>query len=214
MKIYGFPLSPFVRKVMLVAHEKGLEAEVVPVNPMQPSDEFREASPYCKIPAIDDDGFKLADSSAIAHYLEAKYPDPALLPAEPQARAKAIWFDEVADTVVMAAGGPMVFNRFVKPRFLGGDCDEAAAQAAEEAVTGRLGYLDGVLGEDGWLDGAFSLGDIAIASVFRTFEYTGWRLDAGVHPRLAAWYGRVRERPSWQAAAAAEDGIVAAAAAG
>lgn len=213
MKIYGFPLSPFVRKVVVVAQEKGVEAEVVPVNPMQPSDEFRSVSPYCKIPAIDDDGFKLADSSAIAHYLEAKLPEPALLPADPQARAKAIWFDEVADTVVMAAGGAMVFNRLVKPRFLGQDCDEAAAQAAEEAVTGRLGYLEGVLGDDGWLDGQFSLGDIAIASVFRTFEYTGWKLDADAYPRLAAWYARVRERPSWQAASAIEDRIMAAAAA-
>ena len=124
MKVYGFPLSPFVRKVVVVAKEKGVDVEIVPVNPMQPSDEFRAVSPYCKIPAIDDGGFELADSSAIAHYLEAKYPSPALLPAEPQARAKAIWFDEVADTVVMAAGGAMVFNRFVKPRFLGQDCDE------------------------------------------------------------------------------------------
>ena len=213
MKIYGFPLSPFVRKVVVVAQEKGIETEVVPVNPMQPSEEFRAASPYCKIPAIDDGGFTLADSSAIAHYIEAKHPEPALLPAEPRARAKAIWFDEVADTVVMAAGGAMVFNRFVKPRFLGGDCDEAAAQAAEEAVTGRLGYLEGVLGEYGWLDGDFSLGDIAIASVFRTFEYTGWQLDAGAHPQLAAWYARVQARPAWQAAAAIEERIMAAAAA-
>ena len=212
MKIYGFPLSPFVRKVVVVAKEKGIEVEIVPVNPMQPSDEFRAVSPYTKIPAIDDGGFKLADSSAIAHYLEAKYPQPALLPTAPEARAKAIWFDEVADTVVMAAGGAMVFNRFVKPRFLGQDCDEAAAQAAEEAVTGRLGYLEGVVG-NGWLDGEFSLGDIAIASVFRTFEYTGWSLDASANPNLAAWFVRVRERPSWQAAAAIEDQVMAAAAA-
>lgn len=214
MKLYGFPLSPFVRKVLVVAMEKGIEVEIVPANPMAPSEEFLAASPYGKIPAIDDNGFKLADSSAIAHYLEAKHPSPALLPAEPKARGKAIWFDEVADTVVMAAGGPMVFNRFVKPRFLGQDCDEEAAQAAEEAVTGRLGYLENVLGESGWLDGAaFSLGDIAIGSVLRTFEYTGWRLDAAAHPRLAAWYDRLRERAAWQASAAIEDKVRAAAAA-
>lgn len=213
MKLYGFPLSPFVRKVLVVAQEKGVEVEVVPVNPMQPDDEFRAASPYCKIPAIDDGGFKLADSSAIAVYLEAKYPEPALLPSDPQARAKAVWFDEVADTVVMAAGGPMVFNRFVKPRFLGQDCDEEAAGAAEQAVTGRLAYLESTLGEDGWLDGAFSLGDISVASVIRTFEYTGWRLDAAEFPKVAAWNARVRERPAWKAAAKIEDALMAAPAA-
>jgi len=211
MKIYGFPLSPFVRKVLVVAFEKGLAPQVVPVNPMQPGEEFLAASPYGKIPAIDDQGFKLADSTAIAVYLDAKYPEPALLPADPQARARAVWFDEVADTVVMAAGGPMVFNRFVKPRFLGQDCDEAVAMAGEEAMTGRLGYLEGELGDQGWLDGAFSLGDVAIASVFRTFEYTGWQLDAAKFPKLAAWSARVRERPSWQAAADVEAGVMAAA---
>ena len=211
MKLYGFPLSPFVRKVLVVAQEKGLAVDVVPVNPMQPSEEFLAASPYGKIPAIDDDGFKLADSTAIAVYLDARYPDPALLPADPQARARAVWFDEVADTVVMAAGGPMVFNRFVKPRFLGQDCDDAVAQAAEEAVAGRLAYLESVLGEDGWLNGAFSLGDIAIASAFRTFEYTGWCLDSAAFPKLVAWNDRVRARPGWHAAAAIETGIMAAA---
>src|SRR5437868_13653 len=105
MKVYGFPLSPFVRKVLVVAEEKGVETQVVPTNPMAPDDEFVDCSPYRKIPAIDDNGFKLADSSAIATYLEAKHPEPALLPADPQARAKAVWFDEVADTIVMAAGG-------------------------------------------------------------------------------------------------------------
>ena len=211
MKLYGFPLSPFVRKVLVVAQEKGLPVEVVPVSPAHPSDEFLAASPYGKIPAIDDGGFKLADSTAIAVYLDAKHPDPALIPAEPQARARAVWFDEVADTVVMAAGGPMVFNRFVKPRFLGQDCDDAVAQAAEEALAGRLGYLESVVGEDGWLDGAFSLGDIAIASVFRTFEYTGWCFDSAAFPRLAAWNDRVRARPGWRAAAEIETQIMAAA---
>ena len=213
MKIYGFPVSPFVRKVMVVAEEKGLDAQVVPANPMQPEPEFLAASPYRKIPAIDDNGFKLADSSAIATYLEAKHPEPALLPADPQARAKAVWFDEVADTIVMAAGGPMLFNRFVKPRFLGQDCDEEVAQAAAEALEGRLGYLESVVGDEGWLDGQFSLGDISIASVIKSLTYSGWTLDKSKYPKLAAWFERVQARDSWKAAAETENRIMAAAAA-
>ena len=211
MKIYGFPLSPFVRKVMLVAHEKNLENEIVPANPMQPSEDFLAASPYGKIPAIDDDGFQLADSTAIAVYLDAKHPAPALLPADPQARAKAVWFDEVADTVLMAAGGPMLFNRLIAPKVLGQDGDEAAAQAAEEAIAGRLGYLERALGEDGWLDGDFSLGDIAVASALRSFAYAGWEIDKAAFPKLAAWYGRVCERPAWRATAEIEGEIMSAA---
>ena len=211
MKIYGFPVSPFVRKVLVAALEKGLDAQVVPSNPMQPDEEFLACSPYRKIPAIEDGGFRLADSTAIAVYLDAKYPEPALLPAEPQARGMAVWFDEVADTVLMGAGGPMMFNRFLKAKILGEESDEAAAAASEEALTGRLGYLEDTLGEDGWLDGEFSLGDIAVASVFKAFAYADWQIDAAAWPKIAAWYGRVSERPAWQEAAQVENAIMAAA---
>jgi len=209
MKLYGFPLSPFVRKVMVVAQEKGIDAEIVPANPAHPTEEFLAVSPYGKIPAMDDDGFCLADSSAIAHYLDAKHPEPALLPTEPKARARAIWFDEVADTVLMPAGAPMLFNRLVGPKFLGVPGDEAAAKAAEEAVAGRLGYIEQTLGEDGWLDEDFSLGDIAVSSMVKSLSYASWTIDAGAFPKTAAWYDRVCARPAWQAAAAVESGIMA-----
>ena len=209
MKLYGFPLSPFVRKVMVVAHEKGIDADIVPANPAHPTEEFLAVSPYGKIPAMDDDGFCLADSSAIAHYLDAKHPEPALLPADPKARARAIWFDEVADTVLMPAGAPMLFNRLVGPKFLGVPGDEAAAEAAEEAVAGRLGYIEQTLGEDGWLDEDFSLGDIAVSSMVKSLSYASWTIDAGAFPKTAAWYDRVCARPAWQAAAAVESGIMA-----
>ena len=209
MKLYGFPLSPFVRKVMVVAQEKGIDAEIVPANPAHPTEEFLAVSPYGKIPAMDDDGFCLADSSAIAHYLDAKHPEPALLPADPKARARAIWFDEVADTVLMPAGAPMLFNRLVGPKFLGVPGDEAAAKAAEEAVAGRLGYIEQTLGEDGWLDEDFSLGDIAVSSMVKSLSYASWTIDAGAFPKTAAWYDRVCARPAWQAAAAVESGIMA-----
>ena len=209
MKVYGFPLSPFVRKVLVAVQEKGLEAELVPTNPQQPSDEFLACSPFRKIPAIDDDGFRLADSTAIIAYLDASHPGTALIPAEPQARGRAIWFEEVADTILVPAGVPMIVNRFLRPRIFGTDGDEAAALAAEEAIKVPLGYLEGVVGDE-WLDGAFSVGDIAVASVIRTLSYAGWALDPAANPRMAAWYDRVQARQGWQAAVAQENAIFAA----
>ena len=214
MKIYGFPISPFVRKVLVAALEKGLEVETVPSNPMQPDEDFLACSPYRKIPAIDDGGFKLADSSAIAHYLEAKYPEPALLPKDAQARGKAVWFDEVGDTIVMAAGGPMMFNRFLRAKILGEEPDHAAADASEQAVAERLPYLETVLGDDGWLDGEFSIGDISVASVLKSFDYADWSLDAAAYPKIAGWYGRVSARPAWQQAAEIETALWTAATGG
>lgn len=210
MKIYGFPLSPFVHKVVVAVKEKGLEAELVPSNPGQPDDEFAAVSPFHKIPAFRDGDFTVADSTAILTYLDAKYPAPALLPAAPEARARAVWFEEVADTVLIPAGAPIVLNRFLRPNIFGVEGDEAAAVAAEEALKRPLAYLEGVVTE-GWLDGEFSVGDIAVASCIRTLGYAGWQLDAGAYPRVAAWHARVQERAGWKAAVEVEQAVLSAA---
>ena len=83
MIIYGTSLSFFVRKVLAYAAERGIEVETRIVNPRVPDPEFAEASPLRKIPAMRDGNYCLSDSSAIIHYLEAKYPEGALIPAEP-----------------------------------------------------------------------------------------------------------------------------------
>jgi glutathione S-transferase len=209
MKIYGFPLSPFVRKVVVAAREKGLDYELIPANPSQPTEEFLEVSPFSKIPAIADGEFTLADSTAIVTYFDAKYPEPALLPADPRARGRAVWFEEVADTILIPAGAPIVLNRFLRPNIFGTEGDEAAAVAGEEAIKKPLGYLESAVGDGGWLDGEFSVGDLAVACTIKTLSYTGWTLDQASYPKLGAWYDRVAERPAWRQAAEEEAAIFA-----
>lgn len=209
MKIYGFPLSPFVRKVVVAAREKGLDYELVPANPSQPSDEFLKVSPFSKIPALSDGDFCLADSTAIVTYLEAKHPEPPLLPAEPRARGRAIWFEEVNDTVLIPGGAPIVVNRFLRPKIFGTEGDEEAAKAAEQAILKPLDYIEGELDADGWLDGEFSIGDVSVACTIKTLGYAGWSIDAGRHPKLAAWHARVSERAAWQQAAEEEAAVFA-----
>jgi len=211
MILYGFPLSPFVRKAALVLAEKELAFDWVPSNPGNPDDDFLQASPFGKIPALADGDYTLADSTAIAIYLDARNPEPALIPAEAKARGRAVWFDEAVDTVLVPAGAPMIVHRFLRPVIFGTEGDEEAAKAAEEAVLKPLDYLEGQLGVDGWLDGAFSLGDIALASTIKTLGYTNWSIDTARHPKLAAWFGRVSQRPAWQAVAEREAAMFAAA---
>ena len=209
MKIFGFPLSPFVRKVAIAAREKGLDYEWEPSNPGAPTEEFSRISPFHKIPAFTDGDFSLADSTAIVTYLDAKYPEPALIPAEPEARGRAVWFEEVVDTVLIPAAAPIVLNRFLRPQIFGVDGVESEAVAAEEAALRPLDYLEGALGEDGWLDGDFAIGDIALASAIKTLSYAGWTPDGARHPKLCAWYERVGARLSWQRVAAEEGAILA-----
>lgn len=208
IKVYGFPLSPFVRKVHLVAAEKGIELETVLTNPAQPDPGFLEASPFRKIPALRDGDFTLADSTAIATYLDALQPEPPIAPGDARQKAKAIWFEEFADTIVTPAGGKVVFNRFVGPKFLGMPGDEAAAEQGVQELQPICDYLEGVVPADGWVTGGeFSIGDIALASVFRTLGYVGLEPDPALRPRTAAWYDRVKARPAWQKVAAAEEAL-------
>src|SRR5690606_34023732 len=99
MILFGSSVSPFARKVLIFAAEKGIPLEHNPVSPHSDDPQFCAASPMGKIPALQDGDYMLADSSAIVHYLEAKHPATPLIPLEPQARGKVIWFEEYADTV-------------------------------------------------------------------------------------------------------------------
>ena len=210
MKVFGFPLSPFVRKVHLAAAEKGLEVEIVLLDPRNPPAEFLAASPFRKIPALQDGDFTLADSTAIVTYLEALHPAPALLPADPKARGTAIWFEEFADTILTPAAGKIVFNRFVGPKLVGVPGDEEAALQGEKDIAPILDWLEGAIPAEGWLGGdAFSVGDIAVASVLRTMGYAGMEPDAARHPATAGWYARVKSRPAWLAVAEREAKIIA-----
>ena len=72
MILYGSSLSPFVRKVLAFAAEKGIALDLQPTGFPNPTPEFLEASPFRKMPALRDGDYLLADSSAIVHYLEAR----------------------------------------------------------------------------------------------------------------------------------------------
>src|SRR5437762_11994606 len=107
MILYGSSLSPFARKVLAYAAEKGIELELQPTGFPNFSPEYLEASPFRKMPALRDGDYTLADSSAIIHYLEAKFPEPALIPAEAQLRGRTCWFDDFAEPIAGGAVGTM-----------------------------------------------------------------------------------------------------------
>lgn len=199
MIVYGSSLSPFVRKVVAFAAEKGIEVEVKPVGPGSQDSEFREASPFGKMPGFRDGDFAISDSSAIVAYLDAIRPEPNLIPTEPRARARTIWFDEYSDTILFACGGKMFFNRIVGPRFLGVPGDEEIARKAEcEELPPLLDYLEGVIPESGWLvEDRLTLADISVASPFANLGHLNVAIDPVRHPKVRAYVERMLARPSF-----------------
>ena len=198
MIVYGSIVSPFVRKLLAFLGEKNLAFELKGVGIGDPDPGFRRASPLGKMPAMDDDGFALADSSAIIHYLEAKHPDPAMIPVDPQERGRVIWWDEFGDTVLAGCGGKMFFNRIVAPKFLSRDGDLAAADQAEaEELPKLLAYLEGAIPDSGFLVGdRLTLADLAAVSPLVNIDHCSDAIDTAAYPRIAAWRAAILARPS------------------
>jgi len=93
----------------------------------------------------------------------------------------------------------MFFNRIVAPRFLGREGDLAAAEKAQkEEMPPLIDYIEGVLPESGFLvDDRLSLADLAVASPFVNLVHMGIAVDAGFHPKTAAFVERMHSRPSY-----------------
>lgn len=204
MIVYGSTISPYVRKVVAFAAEKGLAIEVKPSGMGRGGPDFEEASPFRKMPAFRDPGadggrdFTISDSTAIVAYLEAKHPEPNLIPPAPVPRARTIWYEEFGDTIVMATGAKMFFNRFVKPRFLKQECDHATADAAEaNELPPIMDYLERIAPDAGGflVEDRITLADLAVATPFANFRYID--LDLSRWPRAKAWVDGILARPSF-----------------
>lgn len=206
MILYGNALSPFVRKVIAFAAEKGVKLDQQPSS----ADDFKTASPFGKIPAFRDGDFAISDSTAIITYLDVLNPEPNLIPMEAKSRARTIWFEEYADTILMPTSAPIVFNRFVSPRLIGRPGDEQAAVEAETAnLPPVIDYLESVIPTSGFLvEDRFTLADIAVTSPLITLMVTGWRGDAERHPKTLAYLQGIMSRPAYQRILAAEKALV------
>ena len=200
MILYGSSLSPYVRKVLAFAGEKGIALDLQPTGAPNHSAEFLDASPFRKMPAFRDGDYTLADSSAIIHYLEARQPAPALIPSDPEPRGKTVWFEEFADTILTACGAKMFFNRLVMPRFMGREGDLAAADLAErDELPPILDYIERIAPDPGgFLVGeAITLADIAVASPFANLTHLDFAPDRGRHGRTWAYVESILARPSF-----------------
>lgn len=207
MIVYGTGYSPFVRKVLVPLAEKGVPYEHVPCMFHDPDPAFQASSPLGKIPAIDDDGFKLADSSAVLWYLERKHPTPALAPNDAKALGRAVWFDKFGDTELVGKLLVPFVERVLKPNMMGKPGDEAAVtKALDTDLPPLFDYLESQITGAFLVGDDFGIADIAIATGFYNFHLADAKVDAGRWPKLAAYVERIFARPSFVAAHAARKG--------
>lgn len=196
--IIGGPVSPFVRKVLAVCETKGVPYRLDPIVPFFGDDSFSELSPLRRIPVFIDDKVSLCDSTVICEYLEDRYPTPRILPADAAQRAQARWLEEFADTRMGDVFIWRVFYEavilpfiFQKPR----DKEKIAAIVAQQ-VPDVMAYLDKVAPADGFLSGAVSIADLAVAIPFSNLRWARVEPDRSRWPKAVAWVDRTLAAPA------------------
>jgi glutathione S-transferase len=185
--LYDAPRCPYCARVRIALAEKGVELEVVEIDLSNRPAWIYEKNATGRVPVIEEDGWVLPESAVINEYLEERYPEPALLPADPAERA-------VARLVVFRA------DELTDPYY----ALRRGEEGAREALDTALGLLDTVLAARSYLAGReYSLADIGIVPwILRARHLLG--VDLERFPALSDWLARLLERP----AVAAEAQIV------
>lgn len=193
LKIYGVAKSRTFR-ALWAAEELGIPYENIPVDFHEgvKQSEFLAVNPVGKIPAIDNDGFRLSESLAITTYLVKRHGGP-LHPKTLEDEARALQWTLWGATEMERAAIEMVSNRYtllpIEKR------DEAVAAAAEQKLQRPLATLDAHLATTPYLLGdSFTLADLNVASLL----YTAWfnKADLSKWPKVKAWLDRCLTRPA------------------
>lgn len=196
--IIGSYLSPYVRKTLAVLEHKGIAYQIDPIVPFYGNAEFARLSPLRQIPVLVDGDLVLNDSSVICQYLEERYPQPALYPADIAQRARARWLEEYADSRMGQVIIWQLFNQLVIGRSVWGrEPDQALLERTyNEDLPEILDYLEGQLPEHGWFCGELSIADLSVAAVLRNAQFARYSPDAQRWPRLAGFLERAFALPA------------------
>ena len=203
MKLHWSPRSPFVRKVMIAAHELGLAERITCVRTVaattKPHAGLMADNPLSKIPTLVlDDGTVLYDSPVICEYLDGLSQGTKIFPADPKARLTALRRQALGDGMLDF----LLLLRNERERAHVSDVHVATYTTKKQAVLAAFEREADELAAS-----AFDIGHIGIgcALCYLDFRFAdeGWR---GGHPRIARWHAQFRARPSVRATEPVDDG--------
>ena len=190
--LFGAAYSVYVRIIRLVLEEKGVAYELDEVDifaPAGPPVGYRERHPFLRIPAFEHDGFRLYETGAIARYVDAAFPGPALQPGELRDRAR---MDQVISILDNYAYWPLVREIYVervRAPAQGRPPNEAVIQAALPKARLCLEALERLCGDRPYLAGpSISLADLHAAPMFVYFAKA---------PEAAALFGQCPGLSRW-----------------
>ena len=200
IKLYTFPPSTNSRKVRIALLEKGLEFERINVDlskKEQKNPEYLKIHPFGQIPALDDEGFIIYDSTVINEYLEDEYPYPSLMPSDSEGRARARLMEDLRDTHF----NPYFVHIIHEMRKPEGERDSQRIDNAKAEITKCFDRIEAELQGKDYLAGPFSLADVAFMSNIELLDRFGIIVPTDRYKNTAAWIARLKARPSFASSA-------------
>jgi glutathione S-transferase len=195
MKLHWGPISPFVRKVMITAHETSLVDRITLVRSLvamnKANQEVMADNPLSKIPTLVlDDGTALFDSDVICEYLDGLHAGPRLFPADGEARWTTLRWNALASGFIDAL--VLWRNERMRPD---GHQSLPTLQAYAEKTDATLAWIEREIGD--FAARPLSIGHVALGCALGyldlRFDDLGWRQG---RPRTSAWMSLFMLRPS------------------
>jgi len=194
LTIYGFDFSSPANKVRFAANAMGLAYEYKRVNLFtgeQKTPEFLKLNPIGRVPAIDDNGFKMFESAAIIKYLADKNNSP-LYPKDVQKRAIVDQWIDFANVHVATALARVTFNRAMY-KLLSVEKDERSLADGIKFLGNFLPLVEKQLKENKFLAGnEMTLADINLLAVLDPVELS--QVDLSAYPSIVAWRKNLRSQ--------------------
>ena len=177
--LYDADRCPYCARTRIVLAEKRVGHETVVIDLDDRPAWIYEKNPLGRVPVIEEDTFVLCESAVIDEYLDERYPEPALLPADPGARA-------LARMLIFR------FDELSRPYYAVRRDDEDA----RARLDAQFGKLDVLLQAQPFLTGAeFGLADVAyVPWILRARDRMG--VDVTAFAALAEWIELLSQRPS------------------
>ncbi|EIW77393.1 glutathione S-transferase [Coniophora puteana RWD-64-598 SS2] len=204
LKLHGVSFSTCTRTVAVVAKELNVPYELVNVDFAKgehKSPAFTAVQPFGQVPYIDDDGFKLFESRAIARYLAKKYAGQGtkLIPTDPKEEAIFEQGVSIESSNFYPSAIGFGIEKVFKP-MRGLTPDEARAEEHLKTLASKLDAYDVLLGKQKYVGG----NEITLADLFH-LSYGQLLVQAGQadlfesRPNVARWWKEISTRPSWLA---------------
>jgi len=194
LTLYDNPFSPFARKVRMVLRFKGLAYRSIDALALDQHAALAAVNPRAEVPVLVDGPVTVSDSADIVAYLEDRFPNPAVFPADAAQRAKARRWQRRADGLLDAIVHDI--SLWIWPTHRRSDPPpEGLLEAGRRELRAVLAELEGAIDASGFVCERLSIADLALFPHVSSLKPLGVLLDESLHPRLLAWNRRMRSEP-------------------